>query len=340
MKTRRIYRLAALLTALLMLAPAAMPAAADGDEWTVNENDAQKLAAFWEQPAFDGMNNGEAVYYAIRGHEWGELSDYGEGFDPYSMYYEGGWKTAVITPGASEGSFTFNYDFTKRYFGMMDGDVFYEGWESVFPDLYGEVDLSETALYRFGVRSDEEQGPHTTHITGVDLNGCAKLTWASVEDQAFCTSFEALNCPKLAVVKAENAGLEHIAFSTKDFDEPVIADVLGLGHIGASYSNGRVTLTPYSSGRFVGWYIDGELVVTDNIHGIFDCDHGVNAVAYFGGDADGNGVIDSTDALLLLRAALGVGGMELDLNTADVNDDGVIDTTDALQILRLALGIR
>ena len=58
------------------------------------------------------------------------------------------------------------------------------------------------------------------------------------------------------------------------------------------------------------------------------------------GDADRNGTVDSTDALLILRCALGISG---DSNYYKVNCDmdgnGVIDTTDALIILRMALGI-
>lgn len=58
------------------------------------------------------------------------------------------------------------------------------------------------------------------------------------------------------------------------------------------------------------------------------------------GDVDGNGSIDTTDALYALRQALGILNLPADqLQRADVNGDGSIDTTDALYILRYALGI-
>jgi hypothetical protein len=58
------------------------------------------------------------------------------------------------------------------------------------------------------------------------------------------------------------------------------------------------------------------------------------------GDADKNGVIDTADALLVLRAALGIDGDPAALLTVcDMDGNGIIDTTDALLILRLALGI-
>ena len=61
---------------------------------------------------------------------------------------------------------------------------------------------------------------------------------------------------------------------------------------------------------------------------------------YQHGDVNMDGVIDTADALLLLRHALGI--IELDeeaLALGAMNDDGVIDTVDALLLLRLALGI-
>ena len=58
------------------------------------------------------------------------------------------------------------------------------------------------------------------------------------------------------------------------------------------------------------------------------------------GDVDGNGVVNSSDALLTMRYALGIIGLTPDqLLSADVNGDGSIDTTDALIILRTAMGV-
>ncbi len=58
------------------------------------------------------------------------------------------------------------------------------------------------------------------------------------------------------------------------------------------------------------------------------------------GDADGNGVIDTTDALYVLRCALGIDGdANAMMAVCDMDGSGTIDTTDALLILRMALGI-
>lgn len=58
------------------------------------------------------------------------------------------------------------------------------------------------------------------------------------------------------------------------------------------------------------------------------------------GDVNGDGAVDSSDALLLLRASMGLAELdEAQLSAGDVNGDGAADTTDALLILRLTLGL-
>lgn len=58
------------------------------------------------------------------------------------------------------------------------------------------------------------------------------------------------------------------------------------------------------------------------------------------GDADGNGYIDTTDALYVLRAALGITDNAAELiGCCDMDNNGVLDTTDALLVLRRALNI-
>ena len=75
--------------------------------------------------------------------------------------------------------------------------------------------------------------------------------------------------------------------------------------------------------------IDGEAYV-DNVSVDMGC---------MLGDVDMNGVIDSTDALLVLRYALGIIDDPMVVLLGDVSGNGVVDTEDALIILRKALGI-
>lgn len=341
MKTT-MKRLTAIFAAVLLLAMTAVPALAKMtvDELTVSDHDAEKLSAFWHQPARDGMNNGELVYDTIRSHNWGTLTDYGPAFDPYSYYYEDGWETVLVRSASSFGisRFDFHLDYTEQFFGSAeDGDLFYQGYESVFPDLYGDLDLSGTAVFRLGVETENESLNTRTHITSVNLNDCENLSKVFFPAQPFCRSFEALNCPNLFAISLDRGALEHAAFSVKYSEEPLTIDALGLGHFGVNSGRTSSVLTAYpENGKFVGWFIDGECVSTALT---YECEDAGEVVAYFGGDADGNGIIDTTDALLLLRSSLGV-TEELDADIADVNNDGAVDTADALEILRYALGVR
>lgn len=58
------------------------------------------------------------------------------------------------------------------------------------------------------------------------------------------------------------------------------------------------------------------------------------------GDANGDGMIDTDDALLVLKHAVGLDSTGLIPELSDVNNDDLIDTDDALDILRYAVGIR
>lgn len=342
MKTT-MKRLTAIFAAVLLLAMAAVPALAKMtvDELTVSDHDAEKLSAFWHQPARDGMNNGEAIYDDIRNHDWLSPEDYG-GFDATTLEYDGGWETVLIAPAGEggSGSFNFLFNYTQRFFGSEeteDGTVFYQGWDHVFPDMYGDLDLSGTRVYRFGMHTEEGDENNHTHLTSVNLNDCSALRTVYFCGHQYCRSFEALNIPMLMSLEAEDCGFEHVAFSPWSLDGNVEVDTLGFGTVGVSYTNDKIKLFAYpENGKFIGWFIDGECV-SSNL--TYNCQSEGNIVAYFGGDADGNGIIDTTDALLLLRSSLGV-TEELDADIADVNNDGAVDTADALEILRYALGVR
>ena len=53
------------------------------------------------------------------------------------------------------------------------------------------------------------------------------------------------------------------------------------------------------------------------------------------GDVNGDGKVNSTDAVLILRYAAQL-GVDIDTAAADVNGDGKINSTDAVLILRYA----
>lgn len=58
------------------------------------------------------------------------------------------------------------------------------------------------------------------------------------------------------------------------------------------------------------------------------------------GDINSNGVIESEDALLLLRHSVGMSELDAEkVLIADVNEDGSIDSADALGVLRISVGL-
>ena len=58
------------------------------------------------------------------------------------------------------------------------------------------------------------------------------------------------------------------------------------------------------------------------------------------GDADGDGSVNSADALLVMRYVMGLVGPDaLDLDRCDMNGDGVVDSVDATIIMRMAMGM-
>ena len=62
--------------------------------------------------------------------------------------------------------------------------------------------------------------------------------------------------------------------------------------------------------------------------------------AWLPGDANGNGEVSVSDALLTMRFAMGlIGETELIFNNADIDSDGRISISDALLIMRIAMGL-
>lgn len=58
------------------------------------------------------------------------------------------------------------------------------------------------------------------------------------------------------------------------------------------------------------------------------------------GEVNGDGVIDSADALLILRHSLGLHELPLEVHAnADCNQDGIIGSDDALLVFRIAMGL-
>ncbi|MDY4974505.1 MAG: dockerin type I domain-containing protein [Eubacteriales bacterium] len=128
----------------------------------------------------------------------------------------------------------------------------------------------------------------------------------------------------------------------RGFSQPLTLLSFGSGTVGMHNMDGGtdmnkviVLATPAEGENFIGWYEDGSLVSTE-----LEYRHtgGGKLYACFAGDADGNGQINTVDATLIMRAALGYTSVN-NFSMMDVDADGNIAVADALAVLRVSLGL-
>ena len=315
----------ALVFALVCAAPAfaSMTSAAD-----ISDYDKEKLLAFWQQEAYDGLNNGEAVY------------DFPEGcyFFDTRPEYDGSYYTHLLElrgPGENV-PFILYLQFSVP---GTDGTVGGEKESSLItmhPDLYGPLDLSGT-----NVNEILTQEGDLTHITNVNLNDCPHLGYFIFRDQPAASKFSAVNSSHLSAINTVGSTFTSMDFDLYDISKTMHVRAFGNGSIAVRHDPRyygdeiRLYAVPENEGSFLGWYLNNECV-SEELEMVVD--DGGNYTAVFGGDANGDGAITVTDAILALRASMGV--VELaNADMADVNGSGSVDVGDAIIILRFAMGI-
>ena len=207
---------------------------------------------------------------------------------------------------------------------------------------------------------------HTTHLTELDVTGCPHL------QELYCSEcrieeLDLSNCPELWVLYCTFNELteldlshnplltrlacrgNHLTYLDCSSNPYIPFDTIrsvGNGNIGTSDNNGELYAVAYGEEgwHFTGWYTEEGELVSDHYFLSFSQTDCINLVAVFEpddvipGDANGDGIVDAQDALLVLRHALRL--IELEPAAAeacDVNGDGVITMQDALLILRFAL---
>ena len=93
-------------------------------------------------------------------------------------------------------------------------------------------------------------------------------------------------------------------------------------------------LCPHDGYVFYGWSEDFDNV-RSNLHVYANF-----GLPYLIGDADGNGAVEFTDALSILRRSMGINVPGILLAACDVNGDGTVDSVDALMLMRRLLAAR
>ena len=298
----------------------------------------EKLYNFWQQEAYDGLNNGEAVY----DHEWTEGVTY---LNPEHPSYDGTWDTHIVSAytidNFHDGAWIYDFKFISDGFAWYGLEYFddmppiaFDGWDELTPDLYGDLDLSNTCIYRlFSPNIDQ------THISSVCLDGCSWLEEAAFIGQNHCESFSALGCPSLRSLVLTGGAFRTIDFDHKDYGAFALR-AAGPGYVGvvcSKYDEGVVKLSANDPlGLFIGWY-KGDMLVSRELE--TDVTTGGTYTACFAGDADDNGELTAADALLILRYAMDVLPFEINSRFLDIDGNGSVEASDALIVMRIAMGV-
>lgn len=336
MKKNLFKAAAAALCVMLLLAQA--PVSALTAQGYPDSYSQEKLLAFWQQESPEGLTNGEAVYAIDTWNFTPEHYNYGAGHGSY----DGSWVTDLVNYDYGGDTFQFHFGYREPVWMMAEIQpgvfIHADGYEYAFPDLYGDLDLSGTNLgsvtplyFMDGVNEMT-----SSHIASVCLNNCASLSFVEIGRQEHLESVTALGCPRLVRFSVTDCACRRIDFKTTALDKSLSLGVLGEGSVGADFTSESGTVIAYpQNGGFIGWYRNGEMIGAEQSMSLLE---GGRLTAVFAGDADGDGLVDSGDALMIMRSSLGM----LDASgfaSADVNSDGVVDSADALTIMRLSLGL-
>ena len=331
---RRTVKLFALLLSVLLTAMIATPVFSGASpHYGLNEYDQEMLLAFWQQPAYDGLTNGEAVYDIHLGEN---------GFlDEPAPVYDGSYWTHLLDDNNNSADGTITFDFRLGYwlegwdgYTVSPPDFYEEPYVCVNPDLYGTLDLHGTSissLYTYDTQS-------LTHITDIVLDDCSHLWKIRFRDQPAAETLSAKN-DRLYWIDTRGSTFKNIEYDCQRYSETMHIMSDGDGCVSVYHYNqtlGNISqLTATSKGEmFMGWYKDNELISSDPY---VEVTEGGEYIARFGGDVDGDGSVSAADALLLMRMCLGLIPME-GVN-GDVNMNGEQDSLDALMIMRFVMGL-
>ena len=191
-------------------------------------------------------------------------------------------------------------------------------------------------------------------LTEVDVSGCAALEVLYCDgneltelDVSANTELEILGCSENHLTELDLSNNPRIDIDTISTD--------GYGFIGVStkldensesYCCIEAASVPGNS--FCGWYaVDGTLLSTNVEINRNDFDGVNDFVARFTastpggiGDVDGDGVVRVSDAVLIMRYALGLIEFTPEqILCGDVDGDGFVKVADAVMVIRIALGL-
>ena len=198
-------------------------------------------------------------------------------------------------------------------------------------DCYGndltELDVSECAAL-------EELDCDYNHMTELDVSANTELEILGCSENHL-TELDLSNNPRIDIDTISTDGYGFIGVST-EWDE----------NYGIYYCCIEAASVPGNS--FCGWYaVDGTLLSTNVEINRNDFDGVNDFIAKFTastpggvGDVDGDGAVRVSDAVLIMRYALGLIEFTPEqILCGDVDGDGFVKVADAVMVIRIALGL-
>ncbi|MBR6110155.1 MAG: hypothetical protein IKQ36_10500 [Clostridia bacterium] len=196
-------------------------------------------------------------------------------------------------------------------------------------------------------------------ISALDLSKNTKLLSLNC-DLTLLTELDVSACVRLAQLQCVYNDIKDLDLRNNDLMLDKIS-AEGHGSIGCAIgsewdgSSYFVDAYPEDGFDFLGWYDEqGDLLSTAARWYLTDGDFGTVIARFTGadepgpgpeptpviGDVDGDGEVTLVDALIILRAAMGLVELTPEQEAlADFNGDGTVNSEDALLVMRLAMGL-
>ncbi|MBO4848306.1 MAG: hypothetical protein J5586_04050 [Clostridia bacterium] len=218
-----------------------------------------------------------------------------------------------------------------------------------------DVDCSGCALTELNISGCSELNSlicTDNVLTELDVSGSPALTWLECGSNNL-TELDITHNPQISVFDCSGNRISSLDLTCNPqlyFDSVAAA---GPGYIGyelkwsPSSAYDKLTARPMGQNVFLGWYSTGGELISENALITSAETNLKNVVARFAspgvtlpGDANGDGTVTGTDAILVLRYALGlIDSSWLDMANADVDGSGVVTSSDAILILRASMGL-
>ena len=354
------------LTAEAMTPPTTRYATPDG----YNDHDYQKMVAFFEQTDENSVRNGEKLSEDYDPTDPGTWWKYDDGYCRGSVEWTtvaGEYRLYNIFFGGIG-----NDALPLELVGFLDVSGC-TALAEVRCWSFGDIQL--TGLDVSGCAALEALDCDGNELTELDVSGCAALEELDCDynhmtelDVSANTGLRRLYCSGNQLTELDvsaNTELESLSCSENHLTELDLSNnprididtisAEGSGFIGVGTERDEnydkwycIKAVPVPGNSFCGWYaVDGTLLSTNVEINRNDFDGVNDFVAKFTastpggiGDVDGDGVVRVSDAVLIMRCALGlIEFTPQQILCGDVDGDGVIKIADAVMVVRIALGL-